>query len=52
MNPENTLLGLLTGGRYMQSSDLPTARQVGSSAIDKIIESDNKRKSKNLLKVI
>jgi hypothetical protein len=48
MNPENTLLGLLTGGRYMQSSDLPTARQVGSSAIDKIIESDNKRRGKVL----
>ena len=48
MNPENTLLGLLTGGRYSQSSDLPTAKQVGSSAIDSIIESDNKRKSKVL----
>tara|TARA_R100001143_G_C3340215_1_gene123883 strand:+ start:61 stop:930 length:870 start_codon:yes stop_codon:yes gene_type:complete len=48
VNPENTLLGLLTGGRYTQSSDLPTARQVGSSAIDSIIESDNKRKSKVL----
>ena len=45
MNPENTLLGLLTGGRYTQSSDLPTAKQVGSSAIDSIIEADNKRKS-------
>ena len=46
--PKNTLLGLLTGGRYIQSSDLPTARQVGSSAIDKIIESDNKRRGKVL----
>lgn len=48
MNPENTLLGLLTGGRYTQSSDLPTAKQVGSSAIDVIIEADNKRKSRVL----
>ena len=48
MNPENPLLGLLTGGRYTQSSDLPTAKQVGSSAIDSIIEADNKRKSKVL----
>ena len=45
---ENTLLGLLTGGRYAQSSDLPTAKQIGSSAIDSIIEADNKRKSKVL----
>jgi len=45
---ENTLLGLLTGGRYMQSSDLPTAREVGSSAIDSIIEAEKKRKSKVL----
>tara|TARA_R100001530_G_scaffold88951_1_gene61943 strand:- start:241 stop:1080 length:840 start_codon:yes stop_codon:yes gene_type:complete len=48
--PKNTLLGLLTGGRYMQSSDLPTVKQVGSSAIDKIIESDNKRRGKVLFK--
>ena len=45
---ENTLLGLLTGGRYAQSSDLPTAKQIGSSAIDSIIDADNKRKSKVL----
>ena len=32
----------------MQSSDLPTAREVGSSAIDSIIEADKKRKSKVL----
>ena len=48
MSLENTLLGLITGGKYTQSSDLPTLKQVGSSAIDSIIEADNKRKSKVL----
>jgi hypothetical protein len=42
---EKTLLDILTGGRYSTSQDLPTAREVGSSAIDKIIESDRKRRS-------
>jgi hypothetical protein len=27
---ENTLLGLLTGGRFMTSGDLPTGKQVVS----------------------
>jgi hypothetical protein len=46
---ERTLLDILTGGRYSTSQDLPTAREVGSSAIDKIIESDRKRRSKVLV---
>tara|TARA_R110001583_G_C5541703_1_gene399487 strand:- start:45 stop:893 length:849 start_codon:yes stop_codon:yes gene_type:complete len=45
---EKTLLDILTGGRYSTAQDLPTAREVGSSAIDKIIESDRKRKSEVL----
>lgn len=49
MNPKNeTLLSLLTGGRYYQSSDLPTGREVASSAIDKLIESDQKRRGEVL----
>ena len=50
MNPKNeTLLSLLTGGRYYQSSDLPTGREVASSAIDKLIESDQKRRSQVIM---
>jgi hypothetical protein len=50
MNPEEqTLLSLLTGGRYSQSSDLPTGKEVATSAIDKIIESDKQRRSQVIM---
>ena len=48
MPNKRTLLNILSGGRYSTSQDLPTAREVGSSAIDRIIESDRKRKSEVL----
>ena len=50
MNPkEQTLLSLLTGGRYSQSSDLPTGREVATSAIDKIMESQKQRRSQVIM---
>ena len=50
MNPkEQTLLSLLTGGRYSQSSDLPTGREVATSAIDKIMESQKQRRGQVIM---
>ena len=37
--PENTLLSLLTGGRYGTSEDLPTIPETAHSYIDQIKES-------------
>jgi hypothetical protein len=46
MNGDKTLLSILTGGKYSKASDLPTLKDFGNSAINKLIEADNKRKSK------
>jgi hypothetical protein len=39
---ENTLLGLLTGGRFMTSGDLPTGKQVVSDLLQSAMEAEQR----------
>ena len=46
--PENTLLSLLTGGRYGTSEDLPTVPEMAHSYIDQIKESYDQQQQRDI----
>ena len=46
--PENTLLSLLTGGRYGTSADLPTIPEMAHSYIDQIKESYDQQQQRDV----
>ena len=46
--PENTLLSLLTGGRYGTSADLPTIPETAHSYIDQIKESYDQQQQRDV----
>ena len=46
--PENTLLSLLTGGRYGTSADLPTIPETAHSYIDQIKESYDQQQQRDI----
>ena len=46
--PENTLLSLLTGGRYGTSEDLPTVPEMAHSYIDQIKESYDQQQQRDV----
>jgi len=47
MNPE-TLLGLISGGRYQTSADLPTVPEMAHSYIDQIKETHDQQQQREM----
>ena len=47
MNPE-TLLGLISGGRYGTSADLPTVPEMAHSYIDQIKDTYDQRQQRDM----